>query len=45
MEQAPVHDLDEMEAYKSEAEQVEKAVASAVLYEPAADVPAAAGPE
>ncbi|MEU8595077.1 hypothetical protein AB0D07_15420 [Streptomyces globisporus] len=45
MEQAAVHDLDEMEAYKSEAEQVEKAVASAVLYEPAADVPAAAGPE
>ncbi|MFF3036107.1 MerR family transcriptional regulator [Streptomyces rubiginosohelvolus] len=34
MEQAAVHDLDEMEAYGSEAEQVEKAVASAVLYEP-----------
>ncbi|RLV69857.1 MerR family transcriptional regulator [Streptomyces sp. CBMAI 2042] len=34
MEQAAVHDLDEMETYPSEAEQVEKAVASAVLYEP-----------
>ncbi|MGW3212070.1 hypothetical protein ACWDBC_07430 [Streptomyces parvus] len=34
MERAAVHDLDEMEAYDSEVEQVEKAVASAVLYEP-----------
>ncbi|MFI7235010.1 hypothetical protein [Streptomyces cyaneofuscatus] len=34
MEQAAVHDLDEMETHPSEAEQVEKAVASAVLYEP-----------
>ncbi len=34
MERAAVHDLDEMEAYHSEAEQVETAVASAVLYEP-----------
>ncbi|WP_435854178.1 hypothetical protein [Streptomyces parvus] len=34
MEQAAAHDLDEMEAYGSEAEQVEKAIASAVLYEP-----------
>ncbi|MFI8354714.1 MerR family transcriptional regulator [Streptomyces cyaneofuscatus] len=34
MEQAAVHDLDEMETYPSEAEQVEKAVASAVLDEP-----------
>ncbi|MFD4126406.1 hypothetical protein ACFXKK_29915 [Streptomyces globisporus] len=34
MEQAAVHGLDEMEAYDSEAGQVEKAVASAMLYEP-----------
>lgn len=34
MEQAAVHDLDEMETYASEAEQVENAIASAVLYEP-----------
>lgn len=34
MEQAAVHDPDEMETYASEAEQVEKAVASAVWYEP-----------
>lgn len=29
-----MHDPDEMEAYGSEAEQVERAVASAVPYEP-----------
>ncbi|MEU8505514.1 MerR family transcriptional regulator [Streptomyces brevispora] len=34
MHQVAVRDLDMMETYPSEAEQVEKAVASAVLYEP-----------
>lgn len=34
MHQVAVSDLDMMETYPSEAEQVEKAVASAVLYEP-----------
>lgn len=34
MHQVAVHDLDMMETYPSESEQVEMAVASAVLYEP-----------